>query len=356
MTAPFRRRVHFISGFDPRGPVHYHRLYRDEAEKQSKLNGSHLSIGARKRMGDGVHRWMVEGTWPDGQAVTDYRFMAWDDVIRKYWTAQKLPSLLGYLRDISHYVVCGAFVKLARTGKGPFYASLTPLAIAAPPLVLAALVAIFAGPLSGLASLCLALLAIHGLMRKIDIVWLTNIYAFCCAWGRAPLPDLEARLDAMAALIAQGERDEPADEIILAGHSVGALLAMAVMARLLKGGTRIKLLTVGACVPMVGLMPGAVMFRRDLETLSGSPDLHWRDVASISDPLSFARVDPLAVCGINRRHPDRQSRKLVPFVRMFSPEKYARMKPDKLRLHFQYLMAAEIAADYDYFRLTAGPK
>jgi hypothetical protein len=32
------------------------------------------------------------------------------------------------------------------------------------------------------------------------------------------------------------------------------------------------------------------------------------------------------------------------------------MKRKRLRLHFQYLMASELPADYDYFRITAGPE
>ena len=32
-----RRAVFYIEGYDPRGPSHYHGLYRDEAAKQAKL-------------------------------------------------------------------------------------------------------------------------------------------------------------------------------------------------------------------------------------------------------------------------------------------------------------------------------
>jgi hypothetical protein len=356
MSVPFRRRVHFISGFDPRGPVHYHRLYREEAEKQSRLNGSKLSVGPRKRLASGAHQWIIEGEWTGSQTVTDYRFMAWDDVIRSHWVQSRPLSYACYLRDISHYVFCGAFAKLARTGRGPLYASLLPLAISVGPLLVAGLIALTGGVMPGLVALVLAALATWELSRRINLVWLTNIYAFCCAWGRKPLPDLEARMDAMAAQIADAEGAEPCDEILLIGHSVGALLAVSVMARLLEKGTRVELVTIGACAPMLGLMPAAAPFRENMQCLAESPGLRWRDYASLSDILSFGRVDPLAVCGINRLHPEEQTRELVKIVHMFSPENYARLRRDKLRLHFQYLMAADIGTDYDYFRMTAGPK
>ena len=42
------------------------------------------------------------------------------------------------------------------------------------------------------------------------------------------------------------------------------------------------------------------------------------------------------------------------FNKLFSPETYATIRRDFLRTHFQYLMAAELPGDYDYFLITAG--
>jgi hypothetical protein len=93
-----------------------------------------------------------------------------------------------------------------------------------------------------------------------------------------------------------------------------------------------------------------------MATVATRAEIVWRDYASLSDPLSFARVDALAVCGVARAHPGTQTRELVKIVKMFAPADYAGMKADKLRLHFQYLMAADLETGFDYFRLTAGPK
>ena len=42
------------------------------------------------------------------------------------------------------------------------------------------------------------------------------------------------------------------------------------------------------------------------------------------------------------------------FHTLFRPETYASLKRDFRRSHFQYLMAAELPGDYDYFLITAG--
>ena len=40
---------------------------------------------------------------------------------------------------------------------------------------------------------------------------------------------------------------------------------------------------------------------------------------------------------------------------MFPPESYAIIKKDLFRVHFQYIMAADVMMDYEYFAITAGP-
>ena len=42
------------------------------------------------------------------------------------------------------------------------------------------------------------------------------------------------------------------------------------------------------------------------------------------------------------------------FNKQFRPETYAMIRRNFLRTHFQYLMAAELPDDYDYFLITAG--
>ena len=41
---------------------------------------------------------------------------------------------------------------------------------------------------------------------------------------------------------------------------------------------------------------------------------------------------------------------------MFEPAVYEKLKQDRFRIHFQYIMAADLPTDYDYFRWTAGSR
>jgi len=82
-----RRRVHYFSGFDPRGAAYYHRLCEEEAAKP-QVQGGTLNVGCRGRMGKPFNHWRV--TWQSGgkdaQSVeTQHVFMSWDDIIRNHW-------------------------------------------------------------------------------------------------------------------------------------------------------------------------------------------------------------------------------------------------------------------------------
>ena len=40
-----RRRVYYISGFDPQGPRRYHQLYRSESQTQAEISGYEIDVG-----------------------------------------------------------------------------------------------------------------------------------------------------------------------------------------------------------------------------------------------------------------------------------------------------------------------
>ena len=51
-----RRRVCYLSGFDPQGPAHYHQLYATQAALQSGVNGWPITVGPRRKAGPQIAR------------------------------------------------------------------------------------------------------------------------------------------------------------------------------------------------------------------------------------------------------------------------------------------------------------
>jgi hypothetical protein len=87
--------------------------------------------------------------------------------------------------------------------------------------------------------------------------------------------------------------------------------------------------------------------------------LCWLDVTAPSDGCCFALIDPTEVCldglAAELRMPGGPKRLSPRFVQLFSSERYANVRADKYRCHFQYLMSSELRGVYDYFAITAGP-
>ncbi len=367
-----RRRVYYLSGFDPRGAAFYHRLYRDEACKQAVLSGAELSIGPRRREGASISCWQVNAGWGGQQVETEYLFLSWDDIVRAHWLPRRRQVLAAGARSLYRYVTQGAFAAVRRAGRGPFFSALFPYVALALLGVLSCVTGMLAAGLvvalsgswplalgAGLLLMTATLLAGLRLAERGGVFWLLRTYVFACLWGKQPIATLEARLDAMAERIAQDSRERPVDEVLLIGHSVGTMLAVSVAARVLRlvpqGLPAHRVVTLGGCIPLLSLIPSAEAFRRDLAALGQVQDLPWVDVAAVADPLCFAGSHPLTISGLTAPCPGQPRLVTARFFRLFSAARYRVLRRNKLRLHFQYLMAGEIAGDYDYFRLTAGP-
>ena len=125
-------------------------------------------------------------------------------------------------------------------------------------------------------------------------------------------------------------------------------------------GPALGFLSLGQAVPMVSFLPGAARLRGDLAYLSAREELTWVDVSAPGDGCSFALCDPVAVSGVA---PEDQRWPLVisaAFTQTLKPETWEKLRRKYFRLHFQYLCAFDNLKggtwDYDYFRITAGPK
>src|ERR1035437_107647 len=102
--------------------------------------------------------------------------------------------------------------------------------------------------------------------------------------------DWEERMEIFAGYVVDAVRDSDADEAIIVGHSSGSFLAVDVLDRALtrdpqlgSHGPRVRLLTVGANLPIIGFHPEANWFRNRLRRLAVAPDIDWVDYQSRHD-------------------------------------------------------------------------
>jgi hypothetical protein len=204
----------------------------------------------------------------------------------------------------------------------------------------------------------LAWMALVGEART-HMAWLMRSMACLVRQGEGATPTLEQRLDALAAHVAEALRDPQADEVLVVGHSSGALMAVCVLARALsqvadppRRGQSWSLLTLGHCSPMLSRQPTAARYRAELRQVALDDRVHWLDAGAPPDGCCYALVDPTEDLDVPA---PRRPRLLNPrFAEAFDPARYRAVRSDKFRCHFQYLMATDRPSRLDYFALTAG--
>jgi hypothetical protein len=376
MPSVSRRCVFYVSGFDPKGAGHYHGLYRDEAALQAKAGGLALDVGPRKRLPDGNAWWSVKATDAGAQVQTHYEFMRWDDVVRNHWPRNRLHLWRDVLVASWFNLRHGSWWRMFNLGWPLAVALIIPFLTLCGLFLGGPLLALLAGKLAYAgaghwAATAVAVAAVLGLLalleRKLDarfnMYWLMRSYAFTRLQVLGRTPDLETRLDAHAAKLAQRLASGEDDEVLVVGHSSGAFMATTIVARalrLLPEQPPIKpvlsLLTLGQCLPVLGALPMAHLFRQELAELGQSPRLHWIDFSAPPDASCFALSDPFTGLGVPGPKPLPDCPKLLSprFAEMFDAPQYLALRKDKFRMHFQYLMASAKPVEYDYFRITAG--
>ena len=296
--------------------------------------------------------------------------LVWSDIVRDSM-ARSIPATYVQLAHTAWiYISTGVLWRLMRLRKGPVIAALYPVGMLLLQLLAAVLLAwgigAGLGVLVGALAWVPALLAAYALMRwfrKIDnrlfAYYLMHDYAHSARLRGEMAPELQQRLRQFTTLIAQALETD-VDEVLVVGHSSGAHLGVTVLADLMRqrsvSGPELSFLTLGQVVPMVSFLPEAHQLRADLQYLSTSPGLTWIDVSAPGDGCAFALCDPVSVSGVagdGKKWPMVLS---AAFTQTLTPERWQALRWRFFRLHFQYLCAFDRPGEYDYFRITAGPR
>ncbi|RMA42367.1 alpha/beta hydrolase [Rhodophyticola porphyridii] len=373
-----RRRVMYIPGYDPVPPRKYRERYRREAAEQAAVSGYEIALGPKRT--DGRFGWHVQAVMERQTVETDVEVMYWSDIVRASMKQGILATYGQLVRTAWIYIGSGALFRLMRLRKGPVIAALYPVVFLLAQLLLAlgvglaiALTVEWLGvralgiPLSffGLVVGLVMVWAVLDLFRRQDgrflAYYLMHDYAFSARYGGAYPPAQEARMAEFADRIERALRED-LDEVLIVGHSSGAYIAVSILADLIRAGRlpdqgpRLALLSLGQVIPMVSFLPKAHRLRADLAFLSARAEITWVDVTAPGDGCAFALCDPVAVTGVapaEKRWPLVIS---AAFTQTLSPARWKALRWRLFELHFQYLNAFDRPRDYDYFRITAGPR
>ncbi len=176
-------------------------------------------------------------------------------------------------------------------------------------------------------------------------------------------PDVDARVEAFVDRLLACVRRGDVDEIIVAGHSLGATFVVDMLARALahdpdlgRHGPNLGVLTIGATIPKLALHPAGGWLRDAARRIAADPSLAWAEFQARDDVISFHKFHPVELKrfkDVNDASPPVIRR--VQIHEMLSEAAFRRYRWDFMRLHYQFVMANERRALYDYFMLICGP-
>ena len=349
-----RRRVFFVAGFDPRGVKGYY-------QRLGEAVAPAASVGPLERQGAHSVLWR----WRSTSAETTFEFLQWDDIVDRHWRAKgRLGAQVAAARALLVYHRCGLLARARDGARAVRWAllvmGLAPLALAVAALVFTLAVGAlgaWAMPYGGwLAAPALigAIFVGDRAWRELNLEWLAKGFACIVETAKGEAPSWDARCAAFAARIAEVEREAEADEIVVVGHSLGAILAMMTLARYLALGERprrrIVFATLGNIIPFYTWIEPGRRAMREGEEVARSPFVEWIDVTSGSDPASACRMGPLVGAGalVPRWEPE--------FHRILTPERFRHIRRRPLDFHFQYLKSADRDDGFDLLRMMCSSR
>ncbi len=359
-----KRLVFHIGGYDPITPPEgaYRRFLR-ELKRFERTWSVKASVGQPDISPDQM-KWTVATTGPNWHATSHYHLIRWDDVIEAQGHApiwKRVP--LGILAFLD-FVFAGALWRYFRAHwvyalffLYPFFLFEILVAFA---LTVGALIG-RADPLIGwLAGLAAFALLLAGPWRWLHLAVLFDDWIFSSNYIHVGCPVLTDRLDRISEQVVEAARQSSVDEILLVGHSLGAVLAVDLVDKILalqpslgSSGPRFAFLTVGSSVLKIGLHRDAKNFRGAVERVAFAPGVFWAEYQARADVMNFYDTNPMAEMAL-ATHGGPVVR-LVAIKRMLELAMYRKIRRRLFRLHCQFISGNDRRAEYDYFMLVCGP-
>jgi hypothetical protein len=371
-----RRHVIYVSGYDPRGAQGYFDLFRRTCHRFERLWPVSAKLKPIEIASEDFAHWGVDLHGPHWRATTHYDFLRLENFIRSDMekpTGRQVLRALGWVGgDLLSGTLFRVFAASWRFALHLLYFQSLLLAWVGAAVVLAFAAGHVARTFDWSAPASLAVSLLTAFATLVTLRPLANrwrVVQICSCWktlrrfGRGQGTWIDRAVDIGARHLVAVARASQADELAVVGHSTGGVIAAAIVDRALeldphlgRTGPRLVLLTLGSVMPAVALHPAAQRMRSIVSRLATAPALDWIDCQSRKDVLCFANFDPVDGIGLDVGH-ERCNPLLwqISFKDMIAPDDYNRFRWNHFRVHYQYIMAGDRPAHYDYVLLVGGP-
>ncbi|MDL0089937.1 hypothetical protein [Campylobacter gastrosuis] len=359
------RDVFYIPGFDPRSYKFYYSMFKHNVYKTSGVDNDKISI--TKLNDQDIPNFEINYK----NFCTKYSFFDWSDIVIKHFYKRFFAVFIAFFMFLKNYIFKGIHLKLIKhattqTITGGYYVLLffiiTYLILA---FILCALNGVIQNPI--LYTFCCLVIAYFGtkfiyfLANKTGVFWLLSIYNFCYDYAVKKPQELDEKITNFANVITANLKENQGKnhETIIIAHSVGGIIAVSLVSRIINlckaqniSTDNLKLILLGACMPLSSLHTNIITFKKELEILANS-NITCLNLTSKIDGASFYKLDYIKLADIKAKSPKFIS---VRFFKIYTQKTYKKLRYNWYEVHFLYLKATEIRGGYDYFYLVADPK
>ena len=361
-----KRLVFHIGGYDPiTSSVNAQRRFEREIARFQRTWSVKAAV-------DGFHctadqmQWNVTTTGPDWLVETDYRLVRWHDVIEAFGRRSIWSRISVGILTFLDFVMTGTLWRYLLTNWRYAGFFLYPFVMFGLLIASAFLIGVVAFKITGSIPIATAgglfgfATVLAGPWRWLHLGDLFDDWIFSRDYIRSGNSEIEQRLERLAAELVVAASNFAVDEILVIGHSLGAVLAVDLLDRALKlepalgrNKTPVTFLSVGSSILKMGLHPKAVRFRTTIERVANSRAIFWGDYQALIDIMNFYKSRPMAEMGLSTEN--EATVRVVRLSRMLDEDMYRRIRFRFFRLHCQFVSGNDRRTSYDYFMLTCGP-
>lgn len=356
------RDVFYIAGFDPRSPKYYYSIFKNNINKTSRIEQDKLNLSKLKN--EDVPKFKIDYKG----AQINYNFLAWNDIVAQHFCKKFFDVFGALFLFFIGYTISGVTYMVAKYSRTQLIAGYYPTIFMFLSYCIIGLICYAIGYFIEFGWLwiviCLGIIllgtrVIFYIGQKAGIFWLLSIYRFCYKYAKGEIDKIDERNESFANTIIQSVKDGKADEIMVVAHSVGTILAISTMAKVIKkckaqglSTANLKLVLIGGCVPLTSFQKCGNKFKKELEIVANS-DITWLDLSSKIDGACFFMLDYVKRSGVQvKRSPKLIS---VRFFKIYDKKTYKNIRYKWYQVHFLYLRATQISGGYDYFYMVADP-
>jgi pimeloyl-ACP methyl ester carboxylesterase len=373
-----RRHVFYVGGDDPSGAEGYYHLFQRGLKRFLTVWSLQARLTDLTIESHDIAHWSIEAKGPNWKVTTRYEFLRLEHFIRATAAQPLMSQLYRAVRWTLDDLASGATLRTFRAS-WPFalvlvYAQIMIVIWLGLAVMSGWLAAVLASRLIGWSFLLVLAVApaigimVFAALRLLVDRWFVMRVATGWpnfrAYARGQATGYDEPIDVLATRIVAVVQANEVDELLIVGHSAGGGIAPAAVVRALEldprlgqHGPRIVLLTLGSLLSAFALHPTAERLRETIRRLAVERSIVWIDCQAPGDILSFWDFDPVEGAGV--RVGAARCNPLIWTVRlrgMLTKTVYQRLRRNYVRMHYQFIMANEKRARYDYFMLVCGPE